>query len=281
MGFASEGVYDQRFPGGFVMATLVRSRAYVGNIQQFRAAMQRLHSHLGAEGWSSSNGRRLVLGEYPYMQGMYHVPIRSDELNGTFSAFDWKPDSDEIASKASVKRPPTRASWQVLLWPKSSMRPIYHPTKGMYSAGIEAYEEANNRTQVRFLDGYDPERPLRRCLEIGSAFVEFCDWVIEEIWPMVPEDSGGGMGNAWQRPRLVEVGETMRKRGVWSCIKLLFEAYIGLVASIWGITEVYAYFTGDDLKAILGPNWWLVFYLLPLVIAFLVMASHRAKPDIA
>jgi hypothetical protein len=176
------------------MASLVQSRAFPGNVQQFRAAMQRLYNRLGTEGWRSSDGRRLVLGEYPYMQGMYHFPISSDDLNGTFSVFDWKPDCDEIASKTSVKRPTTRASWQVLLWPKSSMRPLYHPTKGIYSAGIEAYEEANNCTHVRFLDGYDPEKPLRQRLEIGSAFAEFCNWVIEETWPMPPHCAEEGMG---------------------------------------------------------------------------------------
>jgi hypothetical protein len=61
------------------------------------------------------------------------------------------------------------------------MRPAYDPAKGIYSAGIEAYEEADNHTQVEFLDGYDPEWPLRPSLEIGAPFVEFCDWVLQEL----------------------------------------------------------------------------------------------------
>jgi hypothetical protein len=74
------------------------------------------------------------------------------------------------------------------------MRPLWHPTQGIYSACIEAYEEANNRTQVEFLDGCDPENPLRRCLEIGPAFAEFCDWVIKETCPMLHEHAREGIG---------------------------------------------------------------------------------------
>ena len=172
------------------MGKLIQSVTLSCNIQQFRARMQRLINHLGTQGWYSSDShQRLVLGEYPYMQGMYYTPATGVDLYGvgTFSAFDWRPNCDEIATKTSIKRSSTHASWQVLLWRKSSMRPEYHPIKGIYSAGIEAYEEANGLTRVEFLDGYDDDKPLRSCLEIGPAFVEFCNWIIQEVGGEVAE----------------------------------------------------------------------------------------------
>jgi hypothetical protein len=173
--------------------------------------MQRLLNSLGAEGWYSGDSQRLVFGEYPYMQGMYYCPATGDDLYGvgTFSAFDWKPDCNEIAKKTAIKRPSTRASWQVLWWRKSSMRPAYHPTQGIYSAGIEAYEEANDRTLVEFRNGYDPEEPLRSCLEI-PVFVEFCDWVIQEVGgevaePTPTQNGTGGLESLVQEVSVEEI----------------------------------------------------------------------------
>jgi hypothetical protein len=140
--------------------------------------MMRLINNLGREGWLSSDHRRLVFGEYPYMDFDYFVPARRDvSYRETFSAPVWKPDVDEVVSE--IKRPQTRASWQVYEWNKASMRPNYHPTEGIYSAGIEVYEEAN--TRVEFWNGYTPEDPLRSCLEI-APFEEFVEWVVQEVW---------------------------------------------------------------------------------------------------
>lgn len=54
-------------------------------------------------------------------------------------------------------------------------------------AGIEAYEQSNGTTQVDFRDGYDVIAAMDWGLPpddrpIGPAFVEFCDWVIQEVW---------------------------------------------------------------------------------------------------
>ena len=49
------------------------------------------------------------------MRGEYYVPATGVDLygHGTFSAFNWNPDCDEIANKISIRRPTTRASWKV------------------------------------------------------------------------------------------------------------------------------------------------------------------------
>lgn len=46
------------------------------------------------------------------------------------------------------------------------------------------------------------------------------------------------------------------------------------LSTIWGAVEAFTYFTDDTLKNILGSNWWLVFCLPPLVIAFLAAMQH-------
>jgi hypothetical protein len=166
------------------MAKLIQAKLFPGNIQRVRAVMQRLMNQLGEDGWYSSDGYRLIFGEYPYMEGGYYPPASpNDPWKRTFSAFHWKSERDDTTRKSSIQRPPTRASWHVLWWCTSSMRPEYHPTKGLFSAGIEAYEEADNRTYLHFLDGYDPSEPLPPKLQIGAAFVEFCEWVIGEVSP--------------------------------------------------------------------------------------------------
>ena len=149
--------------------------------------MQRLINYLGPEGWYSKDQRRLVLGEYPYMTGTYYVPATGiDQYGaGTFSAFMWKSDVGlgdiGLDEATQAKRPATRASYRVLWWRKPSMRPAYDLTRGIYTAGIEAYEEAAQRTRIEFWDGYDSETPLAAKPEIGPAFVEFSDWIVAEI----------------------------------------------------------------------------------------------------
>lgn len=64
-------------------------------------------------------------------------------------------------------------------------------------------------------------------------------------------------------------------RKIWPRIKVFFGIYVGLAASIWSITEAYTYFTGDNLRAVLGSYWWLLFYGFPLVIATLAAVFHR------
>lgn len=165
------------------MASPIRTEIFNCSIQQFRAGMQRLHTRLGANGWISSDNIRIVFGEYPYTQ-MVYATLSSPSGRYMKGIYDWKADCDEMTD--TVKRPSTRASWEVVPWNSSSMRPWWKPEKdrylpSKYLAGIEAYEEANNRTRVDFLDGYNPDEPLQECLPIGSAFEEFSKMVIEEI----------------------------------------------------------------------------------------------------
>lgn len=63
----------------------------------------------------------------------------------------------------------------------------------------------------------------------------------------------------------------------WSFWKTFFTAYIALVAGIWGFVEAYTYFESDSLKQLLGSNWWIYYYLLPLFIAFSVATLTNAK----
>ena len=117
------------------MPTLILTKIFPGDAQQFRASMMRLINNLGREGWLSSDHRRLVFGEYPYMNFSYFVPAHRDvPYRETFSAPVWKPDVDEVVSE--ITRPQTRASWQVYEWNKASMRYNCHPTEGMYSVGM-------------------------------------------------------------------------------------------------------------------------------------------------
>ena len=166
------------------MSRLIRSEFYPGDIGHFRTQLMSLVNRLWVdkEGWRPSVGGRIVFGEYLYMAPKYYVPANGNDRYGagTITTFDWRPDCDEIAS--SIKRPKERASWQVVKWHRPNMRPMYS-NEGVYSAGIEAYEQTNNTTLVEFLDGYDPEEPLRQHPEIGPAFQEFTDWVIGEVWP--------------------------------------------------------------------------------------------------
>lgn len=161
------------------MALLIRKEIFHCSIQQFRASMQRLGNRLGADGWFSSDNIRIMFGEYPYTHGVY---TRISSPRGGYimkGVYDWRPDYDEMVD--TIKRPPTRASWVVVPWNRFSMRPWWHPQKGRYLAGIEAYEEADGCTHVDFLDGYSPSKPHQEYLPIGSPFEEFCRMVVEEI----------------------------------------------------------------------------------------------------
>ena len=73
--------------------------------------------------------------------------------------------------------------------------------------------------------------------------------------------------------KLAAICDIMRK--IWPRIKVFLGIYVGLAASIWGITEAYTYFTGDNLRAVLGSYWWLLFHVFPLVIAALATVFHR------
>ncbi len=51
--------------------------------------------------------------------------------------------------------------------------------------------------------------------------------------------------------------------------------YAGMIASLWGITEAYTYFTGEKLKEFLGASWAFVFYGAPLFVALIVTIGNR------
>jgi GTPase SAR1 family protein len=55
----------------------------------------------------------------------------------------------------------------------------------------------------------------------------------------------------------------------WPFWKTFFTAYLALVAGIWGFGEAYVYFKDDNLKQLLGSNWWIYYYVAPLFIAIL------------
>lgn len=44
-------------------------------------------------------------------------------------------------------------------------------------------------------------------------------------------------------------------------------SYVTIVGALWGLLEAYTYFTGDELKKILGAYWLLILYGLPIIIA--------------
>lgn len=162
------------------MGLLITTSIFLCNIQQFRARMQRLDNSLGAQSWISSNGVRLVFGEYPYVKWVYesiqignHVPM---------GMLKWIDESERVGRNISEKpRPSTPASWLVMPWTSSSMRPSYHPQKGIFTAGIEAYEEGDNRVRVDFLDGYSPEDSKKNFPPIGQPFEEFAFMLLREF----------------------------------------------------------------------------------------------------
>jgi len=56
----------------------------------------------------------------------------------------------------------------------------------------------------------------------------------------------------------------------WSFWKTFFTTYVALVAGIWGIVQIYSFFREDELKQLFNSNWLMVFYIIPLFIAFSV-----------
>jgi hypothetical protein len=66
----------------------------------------------------------------------------------------------------------------------------------------------------------------------------------------------------------------------WSFWKTFLLSYAALVAGIWGFVEASTYFTGDYLKQLLGSNWWVFYYLVPLFIAFVAASLTHAKNNI-
>ena len=164
------------------MAKLVRSVICDCSIKQLRAKLQKLDNRLGCKGWVSDCGERLVFGEYPYVSMYYKGISNRVENHKPVGMLDWKNDNElDRAEKSDIRRPATRASWTVLRWRAASMRPEYHPLKGLYTAAIEAYEESDRHTHVDFLDAYDPEDPKREYLPIGAAFEEFSEMVAAEL----------------------------------------------------------------------------------------------------
>jgi hypothetical protein len=72
----------------------------------------------------------------------------------------------------------------------------------------------------------------------------------------------------------------------WSFWKTFLISYAALVAGIWGFVEASTYFSGDYLKQLLGSNWWVFYYVLPVLIAFVVVrlthfrAEHQAVDSV-
>lgn len=162
------------------MGLLITTSMFSCNIQQFRTRIQRLDNSFGARSWTSGKGVRLVFGEYPYVKWVYRSI--QDENHVPRGMLKWTKELDESEEQASEKlRPPTRASWIVLPWLPTSMRPWYHPQKGIFTAGIEAYEVADNRVRVDFLDGYSPEDSKKDFPQIGQPFEEFTFMLLQEF----------------------------------------------------------------------------------------------------
>jgi hypothetical protein len=62
-------------------------------------------------------------------------------------------------------------------------------------------------------------------------------------------------------------------------IMTFFGAYFGAIISLWGIVQAYTYFTGDELKARLGPYWLLVFYGFPLLVALVTTLVRQLNRE--
>ena len=62
----------------------------------------------------------------------------------------------------------------------------------------------------------------------------------------------------------------------WPFWKAFFTAYLALVGGIWGFVQVYDYFERDVLQQWLGPSGWIIYFLLPLPIAFSVAVWSKA-----
>ena len=65
----------------------------------------------------------------------------------------------------------------------------------------------------------------------------------------------------------------------WSFWKTFITAYISLVGGIWGFVEAYTYFRGDALRQLLGSSWWLLYYVIPALIAFSSATLRHARGE--
>ncbi len=63
----------------------------------------------------------------------------------------------------------------------------------------------------------------------------------------------------------------------WSFWKTFLVSYIALVTGVWGFVEASTYFAGDYVKQLLGANWWVLYYVLPLFIAFVAARLTHTK----
>ena len=65
-------------------------------------------------------------------------------------------------------------------------------------------------------------------------------------------------------------------KNFWKRLSVFGVVYAGWLASLWGIAEVYTYFTGERLRHLLGSLWVVVFYVLPCVPAvFFAILKRR------
>jgi hypothetical protein len=65
----------------------------------------------------------------------------------------------------------------------------------------------------------------------------------------------------------------------WSFWKTFFIFYVALIAGIWGFVEATTFFAGDHLEQLLGSKWWVLYYVLPLFIAFSATALTNKKEE--
>jgi hypothetical protein len=69
----------------------------------------------------------------------------------------------------------------------------------------------------------------------------------------------------------MDIVDTYRLRPV-----IFLILYVALVGSIWNLWEASTFFAGDQVKGWLGSGWWLLFYVVPLLIA--VFSLNPADP---
>jgi hypothetical protein len=163
---------------------------------------------LGALSWISSNGVRLVFGEYPYVKWVYESIKQDNHVPMGFLKWTNEMESEK-RTFWETRKTSTRASWLVMPWSSSSMRPWYNE-RGVFSGGIEAYEKTENRVRVDFLDGYSPEDPKIDYPSIGQPFIEFIDMLVGEL--MSEEGSLKGDENSKLNPLTTEIMEILIDR---------------------------------------------------------------------
>ena len=177
------------------MTTPIRTEIIPISIEYFRDVMKRLSVLCGGI-WVSSSCDHL----------------RFDEKRETLLGRVGDPDRGPVVS-VDVTRP-TRGTWVVCL-----MRLKDDGTPDGKWAAIEAYEMPNGQsTRIDCLDGYFPD--LLEMPPIGRPFVEFCDWVIREVWPEVAEPTlaGEGAGDHQEIEQIPFSGfpQTQEKREEWA-----------------------------------------------------------------